>query len=180
MKQRAKKTPQMPAVSVLLETAIKGVKVDRGNRAALRKLANFYNLPMDTIITISPKNAKVGNVRKDGKQTTNGAHYNFGEIAECIMRLANGQSGEKQARGASDLVIDGVRYELKATNPDGKPAQTKGLDPKTPTLIFANLPSFPLGIYKIPYGEIVWNNSKTPHMVNTPTIAKAKLVQAIK
>lgn len=179
MKSRAKKTKPQPMQPVILATAIAGVKADRGNRKALTALANAYNVPLDSVIVIAPKNAKTGKVRADGKQTKNGGHYSFGQIAECIIRLGHGLSGQAQPKGAPDIIIDGQIYEIKATSSDGKPTQTKGLEADTPTLIFANITQFQRGIYKIPYGAIVWNNSTTPHMVNVPTLERAQLIRAI-
>ena len=148
--------------AVILETAITATKADNDNRKALRALARALGVALDSVITISPRNSK--------------GHYNTGEIAECIVRLAYGEKGENQSRGLADLTINGKRYEIKAVNRDGKPSPTKGLDPKTPTLIIANVASFERGIYQLPYGQIVWNTSN--HMTIKPTLEKAKLVKA--
>lgn len=147
---------------VFLATAINAVKADNDNRKALRALAKAYGVSLDEIIKISPRNSQ--------------GHYNVGEIAECIVRLAYNQVGDKQSRGEADLIVNGKKYEIKAVNRDGKPSPTKGLDPKTPTLIIANLASVTRGVYLLPYGEIVWNTSN--HMVAKPTLEKAKLVKA--
>lgn len=147
---------------VFLATAINSVKADNDNRKALRALASAYNVSLDEIIKISPRNSL--------------GHYNFGEIAECILRIAHGEIGDKQSRGEADLKINGKTYEIKAINRDGKPSPTVGLNPNTPTLIVANLASVTRGVYQLPYGEIVWNTSK--HMVAKATLAKAKLVRA--
>lgn len=148
--------------AVILETAITATKADNDNRKALRSLARALNVSLDSVITISPRNSK--------------GHYNMGEIAECIVRLAYGEKGENQSRGLADLTINGKRFEIKAVNRDGKPSPTKGLDPKTPTLIIANVASFQRGIYQLPYKKIVWNTSN--HMTIKPTLEKAKLVKA--
>ena len=148
--------------AVILETAIIATKADNDNRKALRALAKALGVSLDNEIVISPRNSQ--------------GHYNMGEIAECIVRLAYGLRGTNQSRGMADLTLNGQRYEIKAVNRDGKPSPTKGLDPQTPTLIIANVASFTRGIYKLPYGEIVWNTSN--HMTIKPTLEKAKLVQA--
>lgn len=145
-----------------LNTAINSIKCDNGNRRALRALAVAYKVDLSEAVQISPKN-------KSG-------HYNFGEIAECIIRLAYGQRGMKQGPRLADLTLDGKQFEIKALNRDGKPSPTKSATPTTPTLIVANVASFERGVYAIPYGEIVWNTSK--HMVASQTLAKAKLVRA--
>ena len=144
-----------------LKTAINSVKTDNNNRQALKALANSLNVSFDENITISGK--------REGR-------YNWGEIAECIIRLAYGEKGAKQGPRQADLTYKGVDYEIKAINRDGKPSKTKSATAQTPTLIFANLSSFPRGIYKIPYGAIVWNTSN--HMVAVPTLEKAKLLKA--
>lgn len=152
-----------PMQLVRIETAIKAIKADNNNRVFLRNFAKALGVSLDEKITISPRNSQ--------------GHYNFGEIAECLLRLANNQGGTKQTRGAVDLYLNGKPYEVKAINRDGKPSPTKGLNPKTPTLIVANLASIQSGVYLLPYGEIVWNTSN--HMVAKPTLEKAKLIQAI-
>lgn len=157
-----KKTITKPMQAVILATAINAVKADNDNRKALRALAKALNVSLDEVIKISPRNSQ--------------SHYNFGEIAECTIRLGYGLDGNKQTQGKSDLIHNGIRYEVKAINRDGKPSPTKGLDPKTPTLIFANMATFQRGIYLLPYGEIVWNTSS--HMVAKATLEKAKLVKA--
>lgn len=149
--------------SVILKTAINGVNADNDNRKALTALMRALNVEPETAIKISPRN---GN-----------SHYNFGEVAECIIRLAYGQDGDKQNRGKADLTYKGHEYEIKAVNRDGKPSPTIGLNPKTPTLIFANLASFQRGLYVLPYGQIEWNTSN--HMKAKPTLEKAKLLKAI-
>lgn len=147
---------------VYLATAINAVKADNGNRKALRALADTLRVSLDEIIKISPRNSQ--------------GHYNYGEIAECIIRLGFGLIGDKQSRGTADLTVNGQDYEIKAINRDGKPSPTIGLDPKTPTLVFANLATCQRGLYQLPYGEIVWNTSK--HMVAKATLEKAKLIKA--
>ena len=153
-------TKQMQTVRLL--TAINAVKADNDNRKALKALANALNVSLESDIEISPRNSK--------------GHYNFGEIAECVIRLGYGDTGEKQSRGSADLTFKGHRYEIKAINRDGKPSPTKGLNPKTPTIIFANLASVQRGLYTIPYGAIEWNTSN--HMIASQTLAKAKLLKA--
>lgn len=153
---------QKPMQAVTLAKAISAVNADNDNRKALRALASSLNVSLDTLIKISPKNSK--------------GHFNNGEIAECVLRVAYGNSGLKQSRGKADLIKDGQEFEIKAVNRDGKPSPTKGLDPKTPTLIIANIASFTRGIYLLPYGEIEWNTSN--HMKAVPTLEKAQLVQA--
>ena len=151
-----------PMQEVFLATAINSVKADNDNRKALRALASCLGVSLDEIIKISPRNSQ--------------GHYNFGEIAECIIRIAYGEIGDKQNRGEADLTYKGVHYEIKAVNRDGKPSPTKGLNPQTPTIIFANLATFQRGLYQMPYGEIVWNTSN--HMVAKATLEKAKLIKA--
>lgn len=151
-----------PMQEVFLATAINSIKADNDNRKALRALASALNVSLDEIILISPRNSQ--------------GHYNFGEIAECVIRLGFGNNGDKQSRGQADLIHKGQKYEIKAINRDGKPSPTKGLNPQTPTIIMANLASFQRGLYQIPYGEIVWNTSS--HMVAKATLEKAKLVKA--
>lgn len=156
------KSYSKPMQEVFLATAINAVKADNDNRKALRALALAYGVSLDEIIKISPRNSK--------------GHYNFGEIAECIVRLGYGLIGDKQTRGEADLILDGKQYEIKAINRDGKPSQTKGLKPSTPTLVIANLASFRRGVYQLPYGAIEWNTSG--HMIASATLAKAHLVKA--
>lgn len=151
-------------VEVFLDTAIKATKADNDNRKALRALAKVLGVDLGNIIKISPRNSK--------------GHYNTGEIVECIVRIANGENGDKQSRGSADLIANGEPIEIKSVNRDGKPTQTKGLNPNTKTLIVANVASFERGIYSLAYGEIVWNSSSTPHMVISETLKKAKLVKA--
>lgn len=145
-----------------LTTAINSIKCDNGNRRALRALAVAFNVDLGEAVTISPKNSQ--------------GRYNFGEIAECILRLAYGQKGTKQGPRAADLTLDGKDFEIKALNRDGKPSPTKSATPTTPTLIVANMASYERGVYLLPYGEIVWNTSR--HMVASQTLARAKLVRA--
>lgn len=157
-----KKTRTM--VTILLDTAIRGTKTDNDNRKALKALAKVLGVALSNQITISPRNSK--------------GHYNTGEIVECIVRIAYGANGDKQSRGSADLIANDEIIEIKSVNRDGKPTQTKGLNPNTKTLIVANVASFERGIYSLAYGEIVWNSSSTPHMVISETLKKAKLVKA--
>lgn len=163
---------------ITLSIALAVNNLEEKKQTFILDLCDTLNVATTEEITISPTpEFNALGITDKGKIAYGAIRYgrfNYGEIVECIVKIAYGRNGETSDKNKADLIIKGERIEIKALDRDSHPSRNNFRTRKT--WLIANTRDY-RGIYELTYDKLEWNAHN--HLIASPSLAKATCILAL-